>query len=515
MLLSEMRAIAGGHATCFLFNELFLRKIPENKRSQLADEDFYDLKALGKKADAIWKNFTKDGYLILCNHQIPIREEDIPKTAVTTYFGLFEFHRMPFGLRNAAQTFQRLMDIMASDLDSLFCKLREYSLIVNVEKCVFGIETLDFLGHRISPHGVSLLPSKVENIQKFRLPTSIESLQTFTGMVNFYHRFIPNAAQIMQPLYNLIDRGSRSLEWKRPALKVLNEIKQRMANIALIVYRQRDALLSLTTYASAIALGGVVQHFHEGICLSFAIASVDEIIDKNCFRPLHLAKSKKGCFFMGKSLHKLPESEDLHSLTIVDRFTRCSKAIPVRDTTADNYANQLILYWISSFSVPSVISSDRGSQYTSKLWLCMSENLGNRHNFTTDTHPQSNVLVERLHRTLKASRRARLANDTWTDHLPWNENLNVCFAELVFGSQVSLPCNFSTTTPDDVYSDQVRSQIFGGRASSDCKKISLDRLKSIKRIYRATRKTQTFLKTDTTNINDVSHCRGDMWRPYA
>jgi transposase InsO family protein len=88
-------------------------------------------------------------------------------------------------------------------------------------------------------------------------------------------------------------------------------------------------------------------------------------------------------------------------MTMMDRSTRWLEATPVRDMAAATCADTLITAWVARFSVPAVITSDRGTQFTSQVWSILCRKLGITHTTTTAYHPQSNSLVERAHRQLK------------------------------------------------------------------------------------------------------------------
>jgi hypothetical protein len=146
----------------------------------------------------------------------------------------------------------------------------------------------------------------------------------------------------------------------------------------------------------------------------------------------------------------LPTSATGYSylLTCIDRTSRWPEAIPLSSITAESCADAFVEYWIARFGVPHTVITDRGTQFSSATWVCLAKSLGFRHIMTTSYHPQSNGMVERLHRQIKDSLRARNCGAAWAEHLPWvmlglratpKEDSDVSAAEMVYQSQLVLP----------------------------------------------------------------------------
>ncbi|GFU35203.1 putative gag-pol protein, partial [Nephila pilipes] len=151
----------------------------------------------------------------------------------------------------------------------------------------------------------------------------------------------------------------------------------------------------------------------------------------------------------------LPSSEGFrYCLTIIDRYSRWPEAIPLPDIRAETVADNLLKGWIARFGTPLVITTDQGTQFEAQLFQELSKLIGFKRNRTTSYHPQANGCIERWHRTLKASIMCH-ENESWTRSLPiillglrttWRADFQSTPAELLYGENIRLPCDFFEDT---------------------------------------------------------------------
>ncbi|BHF84234.1 hypothetical protein SprV_0902738500 [Sparganum proliferum] len=143
-------------------------------------------------------------------------------------------------------------------------RLDKSGVVINPSKCVLGVPSLEFLGHQVDSEGLRPLPSKVYAVRKFPPPTSKRQLQRFLGMVNFYRRFLPNCADLMLPLTNMLSGPKGPLELTGEALAAFERIKNSLADATLLTHPAPEAQLSLMVDASTVAVGAVVQQHLAG-----------------------------------------------------------------------------------------------------------------------------------------------------------------------------------------------------------------------------------------------------------
>ncbi|XP_060780518.1 uncharacterized protein LOC132888512 [Neoarius graeffei] len=243
-------------------------------------------------------------------NQVPVSEQDRPKTAFCTPFGLFEWNRMPFGLCNAPGTFQRLMQRMFGDqqcqslllylddiiifsssvqqhlqrLETVLGRLHNEGLKAKLEKCAFFRRQVNYLGHVISHEGVATDPAKIEAVATWKRPSHVSELRSFLGFVGYYRRFVEGFSKLAGPLHKLVAdlsngkgkrRASQDLgtAWTGQCEDSFEALKARLVSAPILAYADFSKPFILEVDASHSGLGAVLSQEQDGAVRPVAYAS--------------------------------------------------------------------------------------------------------------------------------------------------------------------------------------------------------------------------------------------------
>lgn len=225
-------------------------------------------------------------------HQIRLLDSDVPKTAFRTPFGLYEFRVMPFGLTNAPAVFMAHMNdilhhlpfcVVYLDDILIFSKtpeehvshvkqvlevLTQHQYLLKLKKCDFFKKEVLYLGHVISADGIKPDPKKVEAIINYPVPTTVHSLRSFMGLVNWFHRSLQDLAKLAGPLTDLLAgpnvsrRKSAATDithrWTPACTTAFEAIKHALATAAVLKLPDLNQPFQLITDASDYALGAIL-----------------------------------------------------------------------------------------------------------------------------------------------------------------------------------------------------------------------------------------------------------------
>lgn len=225
-------------------------------------------------------------------HQIKMHPDDIHKTAFVTPKGLYEYLRMPFGLKNAPATFQRLMNevlreyinkicvvylddilIFSTSLQEhlqsirkIFNKLAQHNLKVQFDKCSFLKKETEFLGHVLTDKGLKPNPNKIKCIEEYSLPSTEKQLRGFLGVTGYYRKFIEGYAKLAQPMTKYLKKGNK-INIKDPEyISAFESLKKNITNHPILKFPDFEKSFELTTDASNYAIGAVLTQGKQPVC---------------------------------------------------------------------------------------------------------------------------------------------------------------------------------------------------------------------------------------------------------
>ncbi|KAL5835807.1 hypothetical protein ACOSQ3_015358 [Xanthoceras sorbifolium] len=218
-------------------------------------------------------------------NQILMHPDDQEKTSFITERGIFCYKVMPFGLKNAGATYQRLVNKMFATMlgqtmevyiDDMLVKslvadqhldhlrqsfdiIDKYGMKLNPTKCSFGVSSGKFLGYLVTKRGVEANPDQLRSVMDLRSPKSIKDVQKLTGRLAALNRFISKSSEKCKPFFDAL-RKSKSFDWNQTSEDAFQNIKRYLENPPLLSKPKEGETLLLYLAVSETAVSANVLH---------------------------------------------------------------------------------------------------------------------------------------------------------------------------------------------------------------------------------------------------------------
>lgn len=220
-------------------------------------------------------------------HQVEIHPDSRHITTFITPNGLYRYKRLMFGITCAPELFQKILERMLiqcggvinfiddilvygdneqehdTRLNKVLQTLKDNNVLLNEAKCIFKTQSVDFLGHHLEPNGITPLNKYVKSIMDFRVPKTIEELQSFLGLLNYINKWIPNLATRSEPLKELLRMKlgkNANIEkfWLIEQRKSFENLKQMLTKIQSLGYYDVRDKTQVIADASPVGLGAIL-----------------------------------------------------------------------------------------------------------------------------------------------------------------------------------------------------------------------------------------------------------------
>ena len=220
--------------------------------------------------------------------QLSLDEESKDLTTINTHRGLFRYNRLCFGIASAPGIFQRTMesvlgripgvaifldDILISGktkrehlarLRLVLRKLEDAGLKLSKAKCTWLTEQVEYLGYKIDSSGIHPTNEKLEAIKNAPAPKDTSQLKAYLGLLNFYQKFIPKAATLLEPLNKLL-RSDVKWVWNREQEVAFEKSKEALINSTVLVHYDPSLPITVSADSSSYGVGAVLSHRIDGV----------------------------------------------------------------------------------------------------------------------------------------------------------------------------------------------------------------------------------------------------------